>query len=195
MSDSKTNLSIDELADEAENSTPSESPKMEVSAEESQAILRNLSGDNKWTILQQYLIELYADGKLKQSHGQRFPTQRELQELLKRKIEFEHSDDMKVRTALLNCVPTTRTIRRWIKIEGWEEDVWKIMAKTGLYPQEEIAAIINAQKREALKGDVNSAKLVLTLAGRYDEKGQTNDEKFNKYKEFFEATVKKNNQS
>lgn len=194
MSDSKNNLdnlSIDDLADEVESSVTSESPMMNLSAEESQAILRELSGDKKWTALQSMMIDIYADGKLKMAEGQRFPTGRELQELLKRKIETEYSDNIKFRTGLLNCVPTVRTLHRWAKLEGWNEDVMKKLKAEHLYSPEDRASIIIALKKEAQKGDVMAAKMVLTMTGDYDEKGQVSDEKFNTWQKYVNAMGRK----
>lgn len=183
------NLSIDDLASEVETT-----PVVRDANDQDKALLASMSPNPQWNLLQEYLIEIYAENKIREADGQRFPYERELIELLKRKIEREH--DGTIKDSLLRCVPSRQTINRWTKLSDWNKSVTDRMKAYGFFTQEKLAAVVNSLYNKAVKeGDTTASKIWLTMAGHYDEKGQESNDKFDKYKQIIEAMSKKQSSS
>jgi hypothetical protein len=177
------NLNIADMANlvekEAEEVTKSQQNK-------DRLIMLSLSSGGKWNLLQEYMIEIEADCKLKEGLGQRFPTYVELLQLLKKKIEVEYSEDESTMKSLLNCVPLSKnTVSYWRKMSGWTEAVLDKMKSFGLFTPEKRAEVIESLRKKASEGgDVQAAKVWLTMSGDYTDKVDVNDTKFEKYKEY-----------
>ena len=185
MSNSE-NLSIAAMSDLAEEvSQDSEKEAKKALKDKSRIILASLSGKGKWHLLQEYLIEIQADGKIKEGLGQQFPTFQEQLVLLHKKIEVEHGDEPETRDLLLNYVTQKIPLQKWSKLPGWTDAVVDKMKSYGLFTPENRAAVIDAMKQKAVKdGDVQAAKVWLTMSGDYTDKIDVNDAKFEKYKEY-----------
>jgi len=186
MSNSE-NLNISDMSDLVEKASSEESDKETKRAlkEKARITLLALSNKGKWHILQEFLIEIQADAKIKEGLGQRFPTWADQLALLHKKIEVEFSDDPENEKLLKNYVTHFTTIQKWTKLSGWNDAVIDKMKSYGLFTPENRAAVINAMKEKAVKdGDVQAAKVWLTMSGDYTDKIDVNDQKFEKYKEY-----------
>jgi len=182
-------VNLAQMSDMVEESAGAEKVKREMTErEKARLILLSVSNQGKWHLLQEFMLELHADGKLKQGLGQRFPSQSELLEVLKKKIEVEFKDDPITMAALILCVPTQQALSKWTKMPGWSDAVTDRMKRNGLYTPENRAEVIEALRSKAVKdGDTQAAKIWLTMSGDYTDKVDVTDTKFEKYKEYANA--------
>jgi hypothetical protein len=182
MSEQSGVLKLDELAEMTEESViDDEKTKLE----KARMVMLSVSPVGKWNILQTYLIEIQADGKLKEGLGQRFPTQKEQLELLKKKIESEWKNEQPTIDALLTCVPSQQMLSKWTKSKSWQDTLVDKMKVDGLFTAENRAGVIEAMRKKAADdGDVQAAKIWLTMSGDYTDKVDVSDAKFEKYKEY-----------
>jgi hypothetical protein len=185
MSNSE-NLNIAAMSDLAEASSTEEVKESKKAfRDRAKLVLLSVSNKGKWHILQEFLIEIHADGKIKEGLGQRFPTLDDQLVLLHKKISFEFEDDPTTRDILLNYATERSTLNKWSKLPGWNDAVIDKMKSYGLFTPENRAAVINSMKEKAVKdGDVQAAKVWLTMSGDYTDKIDVNDQKFEKYKEY-----------
>ncbi len=179
-------VNLSQISDMVEESTESEKVKREMTdREKARLILLSVSNQGKWHLLQEFMLEIQADAKLKQGLGQRFPTQNELLELLKKKIQVEFKDDSITMNALILCVPTHQALSKWSKISGWTDAITDKMKKFGIFTAENRAEVMEALRQKAVKeGDTQAAKIWLTMSGDYTDKVDVTDTKFEKYKEY-----------
>lgn len=181
------NLSIVELSELTEESIETnEKDQLKKEKEEARMLMLATSGPGKWNILQEYLIEIEADCKLKEGLGQKFPTYVELLKLLEKKVELEHSEDEATKKALLTCIPKTKgSVYQWHHLSGWEDAVIEKMKSYGLFTPDKRAQVIEAlRQRATTDGDTQAAKIWLTMSGDYSDKIDVKDTKFEKYKEY-----------
>lgn len=187
MSDNNI-LSIAQLADLAEEPIKDKREEANRSREKAKAILVANSNPGKWHILQEYLIEIQADGKLKEGLGQKYPTFDDQLLLLNKKVEVEFKDDPQTCETLKNYVTHRTTISKWSKLPGWAEAIIDKMKTYGLFTPEKRAEVIESLRLKAVdQGDVQAAKTWLTMSGDYSDKVDVNDTKFEKYKEYVNA--------
>lgn len=190
MSNSE-NLNIADMSDLVEKSAEDiEKTKKKELREKARLTLLSLSNQGKWHILQEYILEIQADGKIKEGLGQRFPTLAEQLVLLHKKIEVEFTNDEETQNLLKGYITTTMAISKWTKLPGWNDAVVDKMKSYGLFTPENRAAVINSMKKKAVDdGDVQAAKVWLTMSGDYTDKVDVNDSKFEKYKEYANSLV------
>jgi len=185
MSEASENLNITDMAELVQKEAQDQ---LKIQKDKDKMIMLSLSSGGKWHLLQEYLIEIEADCKLKEGLGQRFPTLTELIQLLTKKIELEYTDDEETKKALINCVPASKnTISYWHKMSGWNEAVIDKMKSFGLFTPEKRAEVIESLRKTASEGDVQAAKVWLTMSGDYTDKVDVSDAKFEKYKEYANA--------
>lgn len=185
---SLSNLSdlVEETAEEAEEIARKAKEKSK--REEYKLALASHSNAGKWHILQEFLIEIQADGKLKEGLGQKYPTFEEQLYLLHKKVEVEFKDDPNT-IAILNGGVTHKTsLQQWTKLAGWNDAVIDKMKSYGLFTPQKRAEVIEAVRSKAVKdGDTAAAKVWLTMSGDYSDKVQVDDQKFEKYKEYINS--------
>jgi hypothetical protein len=192
MSEDSDNLSLDEIADQAEEASEEPSSK-----DADRIVLAHESSDGKWNLIQEYLIEIHADARLKEGTdstgkpGQRFPTLREQRELLKRKIEEEYSHDQKLRTSLINCIPSRMSMSRWTRLDGWDDAVVAKMKSFGIFTPTARGEVMKSIHKKAVDGDMIAAKLYVSMSGDFVEKGQAGDEKFEVWKKYIDSMNRK----
>lgn len=189
MSQESGVVKIEDLAEMTEENAVDEG---KVKLEKARMVLLSVSNQGKWNILQEYLLEIQADGKLKEGLGQRFPTHKEQLELLKKKVELEWKDEQVTLDALLLCIPVPQTISKWGKSSNWQDALVEKMKASGLFTAENRAGVIEAmRKKAAVDGDVQAAKIWLTMSGDYTDKVDVSDAKFEKYKDYQNALTGK----
>ena len=189
MSNSE-NLSISAMSDLVEEvSEQSDKTKEKSVRERAKLVIQSLSAQGKWHLLQEYLMDIQADGKLKQSQGQKFPTYAEQQILLHKRIAEEFDEDHETRDLLIGYVSTPKTLSRWTQLPGWNDALIDKMKRTGLFTAEDRAAAIKAMLDKAKQGDVQAAKIYLTMSGDYTDKVDVSDQKFEKYKEYANTLI------
>jgi len=132
--------------------------------------IENLTSDSEWNLLEQILQEIEAYYVVSR---QKIPANEALHAQLTEEVKTRFADDEDVRTALLEAVPSRVTISKWRKKKGWEEAIWAKVRGTGLFTGDKRAAVINNLYSSALEGNVNAAKIWLTLSGDYTEKDTT----------------------
>jgi hypothetical protein len=187
MSDNNV-LNISQLADLAEETVKDKRKESQENREKAKLILKANSNPGKWHILQEYLIEIQADGKLKEGLGQKYPTYDDQLILLHKKIEVEFEKDPETCEILKNYVTNKTTIFKWGKLPGWADAVIEKMKTYGLFTPEKRAEVIESLRKKAVDdGDVQAAKTWLTMSGDYSDKVDVNDTKFEKYKEYVNA--------
>lgn len=185
MSDSE-NLSISAMSDLAEQSSEdADREAKRALKEKARLTLLSLSNKGRWNLLQDFLIEIQADAKIKEGLGQKFPTLADQVVLLHKKIEVEFNEDPDNEALLKNYVTHFSTIHKWTKLPGWNEAVIEKMKSYGLFTPEHRAGVIESMRQKAVKdGDVQAAKVWLTMSGDYTDKVDVSDAKFEKYKEY-----------
>lgn len=129
--------------------------------------VRELSGDSKWSILQQIAQEILATYVIQ---DQKPPSLRQLREDLIKEVENRYSDQPDVKQILMDGVPSIQTIKVWRQANGWEEAVWDKIKDNGVFTKERRTKLLMALYDRALKKSDNAAKLWLTLSGDYSEK-------------------------
>lgn len=155
--------------------------------------VKKLSNENsQWTLTQEILQEIIASHVV--ANPDKLPKIPQLMGELKKEIEARYDDDKELKELLLESVPAARSIREWVKKEGWEDAIWDKIRRTGLFTSEKRAEMINALFTRGARGkDTQAAKIWLTLSGDYVEKIEANDKTADTYREINKILHKKNN--
>src|ERR1700679_3128874 len=134
MSNSE-NLNIAAMSDLAEASLEETVAKESMKAIKDRArlVIMSLSNKGKWHLLQEYLIEIQADGKIKEGLGQKYPTFQDQLFLLHKRIELEYSDEPETRDILLGYVTQKKALQKWSQLPGWNDAVIDKMKSYGLF--------------------------------------------------------------
>jgi len=144
--------------------------------------VKKLSGkDSTWTITQQLLQEVMAGHTV--SNPEKLPPLTEMVEQLKHEIEKRYSDDSNVKDVLLKSIPTMRSVREWVKKDGWDEAVWGYVRADGLFSATNRAKVIKALQERAVEKSDAAAKIWLTLSGDYSEKMEVDNKSVDMYRE------------
>ena len=125
-----------------------------------------LSGDSDWNLLQQIVQEIESSFIISKNSY----TNQKLLDLLKHEVESRYSDQPDLLEILKEGIPSVMTISKWRKKKGWEDAVWMRVRGEGLFTHDRRAKVINAMFEKANEGNVNAAKVWLTLSGDYVEK-------------------------
>lgn len=139
-----------------------------------------LSEDSEWTILEQIAQEIEASFMVKK---EKTPSLEKVRELLALEVQERYRDDEEVRQILLEAIPSKVAMSKWRKKKGWEEAVWGKVRGTGLFTGEKRAIIISSLFDSARDGNINAAKIWLTLSGDYQEKGNNSNEVVDQFRE------------
>lgn len=136
---------------------------------------------SNWTITQELLQEIMAAHTV--TNPKSLPPLTKMVEELKKEIESRYSDDEKLKDLLIASIPEMRSVREWVKKEGWEEAVWGYVRAEGLFTATKRAEVIESLRDRALdKSDV-AAKIWLTLSGDYSEKMEVDNKSVEAYRE------------
>lgn len=154
------------------------------------AVKKLSNGDSQWTITQELLQEIQAAHVV--ANPDVTPQVTKMVEELKQEIEKRYVDDPELRELLLESVPAVRSVREWLKKDGWEEAVWGKVRQDGLFTPAKRAQVIESLRTRALdKSDV-AAKIWLTLSGDYSEKMEVDNRSVDMYREINQVLHNKN---
>jgi len=144
--------------------------------------IKKLSGDDsKWTLTQELLQEIMAGHTI--SNPDKLPALTVMVEELKKEINSRYIDDPSLQKALLDSIPAMRSVREWVKKDGWDDAIWGYVRGDGLFTASKRAQVIESLRTRALdKSDV-AAKIWLTLSGDYSEKMEVDNKSVDMYRE------------
>jgi hypothetical protein len=145
-------------------------------------VIKQISGDDaKWTLTQELLQEVMAGHTV--SNPDKLPPLTQMVDELKKEIEVRYVDDEELKQALLDSIPAMRSVREWVKKDGWDEAVWGHVRGEGLFTASKRSQVIESLRVRALdKSDV-AAKIWLTLSGDYSEKMEVDNKSIDTYRE------------
>lgn len=153
--------------------------------------LKKIAGDSKWTPTQVILQEIVASHTI--INPEALPAANQLKTELENEITKRYADNQEFRDFLLSSVPSDRSIREWLKKEGWNEAVWEILRQDGLFTKEKRAQMIESLRLRGMEKSDVAAKIWLTLSGDYSEKMDisNNDKTQDVYREINKILHKK----
>lgn len=142
--------------------------------------IEHLAGDSEWNLLEQLLQDIESVFVIRK---EKIPSVEKLIEFLKQEIEVRFEQDSEVKGLLLDALPSQVTVSKWRKKKGWEEAVWLRVRHTGLFTSDKRQQVINQLYIQATEGNVNAAKVWLTLSGDYSEKADSKNEVLDQFRE------------
>lgn len=144
--------------------------------------VKKLSGDNAtWTLTQQHLQEVMAGHTVINPNS--MPPLTQLVKELEKDIEIRYADDPDMKQLLLDSIPAMRSVREWVKKDGWDIAIWGYVRAEGLFTPAKRAEMIEALRTRGIdKSDV-AAKIWLTLSGDYSEKVEVDNKSVDAYRE------------
>jgi len=145
---------------------------------------------SEWTILQEIMQEIMASYIV--VDAKTMPDTTKLAEKLKEEVERRFEDEPNKRQTLLDGIPNVRSIRQWLKKEGWDEAVWSKIRTDQLFSSEKRAEVIESLRLRALNRSDVAAKLWLTMSGDYSEKMEVNDKTIDTFREINSIILGKN---
>lgn len=144
--------------------------------------IKKLSGENsQWTLTQQLLQEVMAGHTV--ANPNRLPPLTQMVEELKVEIENRYKDDQDLKQLLLDSIPQMRSVREWVKKDGWDEAIWGYVRADGLFTASKRAQVIESLRERALEKSDVAAKIWLTLSGDYSEKMEVDNKSVEMYRE------------
>lgn len=130
---------------------------------------KELSGDSRWDLVEQIAQEIQAHYVIQK---EKLTAAQHIQHI-KDEITSRYSDQPEVMQILLDAVPSTVTLGNWKKSKEWEEAVWVKLRGEGLFTPDRRSQVISKLfDQAAVDGNVQAAKIWLTLSGDYVEKGE-----------------------
>lgn len=140
--------------------------------------------DSEWTLTQEILQEILS-GYLVQDPNAAFPPSTVLVKELKQEIERRYSDEEsnELKDVLLESVPSARSVRQWLKKEGWDDAVWQKIRSDKLFSPAKRSEVIQALHQRAVDKSDAAAKIYLTLSGDYVEKAEVNSNTVDTYRD------------
>lgn len=149
---------------------------------ESVRAVKALSGkDSQWTLTQELLQEIMANYTV--INPDKLPPLTDMIEDVKKLVEKRYVDEPETKELILDSIPAMRSVREWVKKDGWDDAVWGKIKVDGLFTASKRAAVIESLRSRALdKSDV-AAKIWLTLSGDYSEKMEVNDKSVDIYRD------------
>lgn len=145
---------------------------------------------SEWTILQEVLQEIMASYIV--VDAKTMPDTTKLAEQLKEEVTKRFEDEPAKQQTLLDGIPNVRSIRQWLKKEGWDEAVWGKIRTDQLFSSEKRAEVIESLRLRALNRSDVAAKLWLTMSGDYSEKMEVNDKTIDTFREINSIILGKN---
>lgn len=166
----------------SENNPPKNAnPNSVTKLEAVRAVKKLRNGDSVWTIPQEILQEIQAGHTV--ANPDALPPLTQMTEELKKEIAARYEDDTELRDLLLESVPDVRSIRLWVKKDGWDEAVWQCVRGDRLFSADKRAQVIESLRLRAIdKSDV-AAKIWLTLSGDYSEKMEVDNKTVDTYRD------------
>jgi len=156
--------------------------------------VKKISNKNSnWTLTQEILQEIMAAHTL--SNPEKLPPLTEMVEQLKQEIERRYEDEPNIKEVLLKSIPAMRSVREWVKKEGWDEAVWGYIRVEGLFSAANRAKVIKALGERAIDRSDSAAKIWLTLSGDYSEKMEVDNKSVDIYREINSILHKKKNEA
>jgi hypothetical protein len=145
--------------------------------------------DSPWTLVQEILQEVQAARIVADPDSS--PPVTQMTEELKDEIKRRYQDDEETRDLLLESVPSARSVRQWVKKEGWEDAVWSKIRADKLFSPAKRSEVIQALQTRAVQKSDMAAKIYLTLSGDYVEKSEVNDKTVDTFREIQKILHKK----
>lgn len=144
--------------------------------------IKKLSGeDSQWTLTQQLLQEVMAGHTV--VNPEKLPPLTQMVDELRVEIESRYKDEPELKQLLIDSIPQMRSVREWVKKDGWDEAVWGYVRADGLFTASKRARVIESLRERAIdKSDV-AAKIWLTLSGDYSEKMEVDNKSVDIYRE------------
>jgi hypothetical protein len=182
----------DEKEKKYEHLDPAQAVKAEKAAiklEAIRAVKQLQNGDSKWTLTQELLQEIQAAHIVVNPDS--MPSAAQLTEELKKEIENRYKDEEETKELLLSSVPSAKSVRQWLKKDGWDDAIWSKIRSDQLFSPAKRSEVIRAlHVRAVTKSDV-AAKIYLTLSGDYVEKSEVNDSTVDTFREIQKILHKK----
>lgn len=152
---------------------------------------KELSGEGQWNLIQEVLQEIVAAYMVKDPEST--PSSTKLRDDLVNEIGKRYENNKHLQL-FLDAIPSDRSIRTWLKKDGWEQAVWDKIKADGLFSNANRSLVIEALRQRAIMKSDTAAKLWLTMSGDYQEKMDiSSDKSFDKYRELNEIIHKKKN--
>lgn len=149
---------------------------------EAQKVVKSLSDpDSKWTITEELFQEVMAGHIV--ANPDQLPPVTQMRKQLLDEIEKRYKDEPDVKQALIDSVPEARSIRKWIKREGWDDDVWSRIRGDKLFSAANRAQVIEALRVRAMDKSDTAAKIWLTISGDYSDKIDVTDKTVDTYRD------------
>lgn len=139
------------------------------------------NGDSQWTLTQEIFQDILAAHTIRNPKS--IPHVPQMAEELKAEIEKRYAEEIETKNILLESIPSHKSIRDWMKKDGWDEAVWGRIRVEGLFNAAKRAEVIEELRKRAIdKSDV-AAKIWLTLSGDYSEKMEVDNKSVDQYRE------------
>jgi hypothetical protein len=175
--DERQNNSADHLRLYKEEATAASAAQ----AEAYQNVKKISNKNSNWTITQELLQEIMAAHTV--ADPEKLPPLTDMVEQLKEEIERRYQDEPGMKDILLKSIPAMRSVREWVKKEGWDEAVWGYIRVEGLFSAANRAKVIKALGERAIDRSDAAAKIWLTLSGDYSEKMEVDNKSVDIYRE------------
>jgi hypothetical protein len=137
--------------------------------------------DSQWTLVQEILQEILAAYLVVDPSAN--PPATKLVEDLNKEIEKRYKDEEDVKNLLLESIPSARSVRQWLKKDGWEDAVWQKIRADQLFSAGKRAEVIQALRQRAIDKSDLAAKIYLTLSGDYVEKQEVDTKSVDIYRD------------
>ena len=149
---------------------------------EAQKAVKSLSDpDSKWTLTEELFQEVMAGHIV--ANPDQLPPVTKMREQLIEEITKRYKDEPEVQQVLIDSVPEARSIRKWLKKEGWDDDVWSRIRGDRLFSAANRAQVIEALRVRAMDKSDTAAKIWLTISGDYSDKIDVTDKTVDTYRD------------
>jgi len=166
--------------------------KATVKLEAVRAVKAISNNDSNWSLTQEIFQEVQAGYIVSNPDVQ--PKTTDMTKDLISEIEKRYVDDPQLKKLLLDSVPAVRSVREWLKKDGWEEAVWNKVRGDRLFSPDRRAQVIESLRVRAIEKSDTAAKIWLTLSGDYSDKLDVTDSSANMFREINKVLHKKNNE-
>lgn len=147
------------------------------------------NSDSPWTLTQELFQDVMAGHIV--SNPDKLPPVTQMREELIKEIEVRYKDELDLKQLLSDSVPESRTLRKWIKKDNWEDAVWTKIRGDQLFSPANRAQMLEALRVRGLEKSDQAAKIWLTISGDYSDKLDVTDKTVDKYREINSILHKK----
>lgn len=147
------------------------------------------NSDSPWTLTQEIFQDIVAGHVV--ANPDKLPPVTQMREQLLKEIEARYKDEDELKDLLIESVPEARTIRKWMKKDGWEDSVWDKIRGDQLFSPANRAQMLEALRVRGLTKSDQAAKIWLTISGDYSEKLDVTDKTVDKFREINSILHKK----